>query len=230
MNRGVTNIIRYLMDELVPSAIRDSKWFMYPFFWYAYRGKDLKTAMSFKTLVYKWSEKEYSSFYNGLNTISRNRKTDLNESSIKWILSNIDKEAVSLLDVGCGKGYFLERAEVLNLELTGCDIVDKLQFSSANLVQGFVEKLPFENNSFDVVTCSHTLEHIIEERLAVKELLRVAKKQLVVVVPRQRYYYYTLDEHVNFYLFEERLSSLFKLEKFSCKRMNGDWVYIGKLS
>ena len=97
-------------------------------------------------------------------------------------------------------------------------------------MQGFVEKLPFENNSFDVVTCSHTLEHIIEERLAVKELLRVAKKQLVVVVPRQRYYYYTLDEHVNFYLFEERLSSLFKLEKFSCKRMNGDWVYIGKLS
>ena len=222
-------MIRYVMDEWIPSSIRDNKWFMYPFFCYAYKGKDLKTAMNFKSLVYSWSEKEYSDFYKGINTISRNRKTDLNEKSINLMLKSIDKSAKTLLDVGCGKGYFLERAKHLNLELTGCDIVDKLQFSDAKLVQGFVEKLPFDNNTFDVVTCSHTLEHIIKESVAVEELLRVAKRQLIVVVPCQRYFYYTLDEHVNFYLFEEKLFSLFNLKNYTCKKVNGDWVYIGMI-
>jgi hypothetical protein len=38
MNRSFTNFIRFLMDELVPPIVRDSKWFMFPFFWFGYRG------------------------------------------------------------------------------------------------------------------------------------------------------------------------------------------------
>ena len=111
----------------------------------------------------------------------------------------------------------------------GSDIVDKLQFSDAKLVQGFVEKLPFDNNSFDMVTCSRTLKHSIKERLAIKELLRLAKRQLIVVAPCQRYFYHTPDEYVNFYLFKEKLFSLSNLKNYICKKANGDRTYIGMI-
>jgi len=232
MNRKTTNIIRTIMDEWIPPVIRDSKVFMFPFFWYAYRGKNIKTAMNFKRLVHKWSKKEYGNYYMGLNTISRNRKTDLSEGCIKHILKNIDKSSQTLLDVGCGKGYFLKRAESLGLKLTGCDIVDKAEFfgKETKLVKGLIEALPFKDNHFDVVVCSHTLEHIIDETTSIKELIRVAKKQVIITVPCQRYYYYTLDEHINFYPYKEKLTSLFNIEDYRCELIEGDWVYIGKLN
>ena len=51
MNRGLTNAIRFVMDELIPPFIRDSKVFMYPFYLFAYRGKNIKEVMQFKTKV-----------------------------------------------------------------------------------------------------------------------------------------------------------------------------------
>ena len=90
MNRRLTNSIRFVMDELIPPFIRDSKVFMYPFYYFAYRGKNLKEVMEFKTNVYTYSEKEYADFYNGLDTISRNRKTDLNQGCIDEILKILD--------------------------------------------------------------------------------------------------------------------------------------------
>ncbi len=229
MNRELTNCIRWLMDECIPPIIRDSKWFMYPFFWITYRGKNIKTAMEFKKRVYAWTPEEYRDFYSGLDTISTNRRTDLNEASIRLMLDRADPSATSLLDVGCGKGYFLERAETLGIELTGCDLVDELAFSHADLVQGFAENLPFEDNAFDIVTCSHTLEHILNENAAARELVRVAKKQVMVTVPCQRYFYYTLDEHVNFYPFAEKLSALFGLSDYTCDKVQGDWVFICRI-
>ena len=49
-----------------------------------------------------------------------------------------------------------------------------------------------------MVTCHHTIEHIPNLAPAIAELKRISRKQVMIVTPRQRYYYYTLDEHVNF--------------------------------
>ena len=78
MNRNITNIIRFIMDECLPPIVRDNKIFMYPFYLFAYRGKNIKQVMNFKSNVYNFTEKEYDIFYNNLDTISRNRLTDLN--------------------------------------------------------------------------------------------------------------------------------------------------------
>lgn len=229
MNRQLTNVIRFFMDECIPPIIRDNKYFMYPFFYYAYKGRNIDEAMNFKKLVYQWTDEEYVRFYSNINTISRNRKTDLNEPSIEYIRKNLSKGTQNLLDVGCGKGYFLERLDDTNLDLHGCDIVEKGKKGVYTFHQGHVEKLPFADSSFDIVTCSHTLEHILKPEKAVEELKRVAKKQLIIVVPKQRYFYYTLDEHVNFFDFQERLTGLVGLKNFTCRNIWGDWVYIGYL-
>src|SRR5690606_22540386 len=119
---------------------------------------------------------------------------------IRAMLQSIPSDTRTLLDVGCGRGYFLERVKEARADLSvmGCDVVDKVE-GKLPLTLGRIEALPFPDQSFDVVTCSHTLEHIIDPSDAIRELKRVARRLLFIVVPCQRYYFYTLDEHVNFY-------------------------------
>jgi len=227
MNRQLTNAIRYLMDEWLPPVLRDSRWFMYPAYWLAYRGKNIAQAMDFKRLVHSWSPEEYRDFYGGLDSISRNRATDLNEATIQAMLAALPKGPGRLLDVGCGRGYFLGRVREVrpDLELVGCDVVDKSD-GSFRFEAGFIEQLPFPDQSFDIVTCSHTLEHITQPRAAVLELKRVTKQALFVVVPCQRYYFYTLDEHVNFYPHRHLVMDEMGEPNARCENIQGDWLWM----
>ena len=228
MNRTFTNVIRFFMDECIPPVIRDSKPFMYPFFMFAYRGRNVATAMNFKRVVGNWGPSDYAEYYRGLNTISRNRATDLNGPTLRAIASALDPSAKNLLDVGCGNGYLLERLGGRGLSLFGCDIVDKAAGKAFRYVRANIERLPFPDKAFDVVTCCHTLEHIVDLGAAVSELKRVARKQLIIVVPCQRWYFYTLDEHVNFFPYAETLTSAIRLREFSCRKIWGDWLYVGR--
>ena len=228
MNRSLTNAIRFVMDECLPPIIRDSRLFMYPFFLFAYRGRNVPTAMNFKRLVRNWGPGDYADYYRDLNTISRNRETDLNGACIRAMAEALDPAAKNVLDVGCGNGYFLNQLQSRGLSLHGTDIVDKAKSKSFTYTQAGVEQLPFPDQSFDVVTCSHVLEHIIDLPRAVAELRRVARRQLMVVVPCQRWYFYTLDEHVNFFPYAEQLTSAIGMKDYSCRKLSGDWLYIGR--
>jgi ubiquinone/menaquinone biosynthesis C-methylase UbiE len=229
MNRRLTNAIRFVMDELIPPFIRDSKAFMYPFYLFAYRGKNIKEVMQFKTKVYTYSPEEYTDFYNGLNTISRNRATDLNQACIDFILDKIDPTAKSLVDIGCGGGYLLNKIHERHpsIALTGFDLKEPEKHEVFDFVHGNVERLPFEDHSIDVVVCCHTVEHLIKLDLCISELIRITRKQLFIVTPCQRYFYYTLDEHVNFFPQKESLTSKIPLTEFTCEKLQGDWAYLG---
>lgn len=232
MNRDITNVIRYFMDEWIPPVIRDSRWFMYPFFYIAYRGRNIREVMDFKSRVYSFTPEDYDRFYNNLNTISRNRVTDLNTPSLEYILNHIDPSAQTLVDVGCGNGFLLQqiRQRHPNLQLTGFDIKNTDPNADVySYVKGNIEKMPFPDKSFDVVTCSHTVEHLIKLEQCISELVRIARKQIFIVTPCQRYYYYTLDEHVNFFPFKEKLTSVIPVKDHVCEKLKGDWVYLGRV-
>lgn len=216
------------MDECVPPIIRDSRWFMYPFFYFWFKGKNLKLYMDFKSMVYDMTPEEYANAYRELDSRATDRPTDMNEPTIKAMLEKIDPSATSLLDVGCGRGYWLDRvAEVKNLELTGCDVYDRVAIKKAKYVQGEIDKLLFKDASFDVVTATCILEHIVHVEEAVKELKRVARKQVIIVVPCQRYYYYTLDMHIHFFPNKSDVEALMKMQKHICEKHWGDWLYVG---
>jgi SAM-dependent methyltransferase len=229
MNRKLTNSIRFVMDELIPPFIRDSKYFMYPFFYLAYRGRNIKEMMNFKTNVYGYTPEQYADIYNNLNSISRNRKTDLNEASIDFILKEIENEQGKIIDIGCGSGYLLNLigSSNPNLHRTGFDIKSASGNESFEFVEGNLEKLPFEDNSFDIVLCCHTIEHLLKLDVCIQELQRITKKKLIVITPCQRYFYYTLDEHVNFFPLKEQLLNLFSFDKQTCLPLQGDWGYVG---
>lgn len=229
MNRNLTNIIRFWMDECIPPLIRDSKLFMYPFFYFAYRGKNISEVMQFKSRVTQFTEQEYADFYNSLNSISRNRKTDLNKESIDYILNNIDKTSLNLVDIGCASGYLLglihkKRGE---LKLSGFDIKKFEMPDYINLSNGNIHQLPYKDKEFDTVVCCHTIEHLVGLESCINELIRITRKEIIIVTPKQKPYYYTLDEHVNFFFYKEQLTSIIPLKKFTCSKVKGDWVYHG---
>jgi len=187
--------------------------------------------MHYKKLVYGFSPEEYRQFYENLDSLSRHRLTDLNHKSIAIILSELKSETRTLLDVGCDSGYLLDQIARYRpqIKLAGADISSPSRSCKYEYYQEDIQNLSFADCSFDVVTCCHTLEHIPKVEKAVKELQRICGKTLIIVVPCQRYYFYTLDEHLNFYRREEQLISLLETEHFQlekCQKVWGDWVVV----
>lgn len=95
----------------------------------------------------------------------------------------------SLLDVGGAEGYksnmarqlFGMRVETSDLSSEACKRAEEIYGLKATPVD--IHELPFADGQFDVVTCSETLEHVTDPAKATEEILRVAKKALIITVP-----------------------------------------------
>lgn len=102
----------------------------------------------------------------------------------EWVLEKMScSRGSSLLDVSCGKGWFLKTASDFGLQTTGLDIskvaIDetrKLLGNGANLIVGSGENLPFPEDSFDFATCLGSLEHFEDVGKGVAEISRVLKQ------------------------------------------------------
>jgi SAM-dependent methyltransferase len=229
MKREWTNKIRFVLDELVPPIIRDSKWFMWPFFAAAYGTLSVKEFMNFKSRAYSMGDQEYAKFYGALgNSVSRRRVTDLNEASINYMLRNVPQQAgLSVLDVGAGNGFLLTKLKDQGTwaRTAGVDVAPTKALSEQfETHSGALPKLPFKDKEFDVVLCTHVIEHVVDPVASIRELIRITRTKLMVVVPRQRYYYYTLDEHLNFYPNVEPLAQIFSPAQIKVTLQDGDWV------
>jgi ubiquinone/menaquinone biosynthesis C-methylase UbiE len=231
MNRSCTNIIRFFIDECIPPIIRDSKWFMFPFFWFAYRGKLVKQAMQFKSRVVTMTLGQYADFYETIDSISRTRETDLNAQCLEAILSAVPGGPVKILDAGCGQGFLLRAigARYPKADLYGLDLKTPAEPIPGSFFRGSVDAMPFRGKAFDIVICTHTLEHCMHLERVVQELKRVSGCQLIVVVPKQRPFYYTVDEHLQFFFYRELLTTAIGIPNPECRNLGGDWFYRGRL-
>lgn len=88
-------------------------------------------------------------------------------------------------------------------ETIGLDIEFPKNYTDAvgyTFVKGSLEKIPFPNAHFDTVICSHVLENVPNLDVVLSELLRVTRRRLLIVLPRQRKYRYVTDLHIRFFL------------------------------
>jgi SAM-dependent methyltransferase len=230
MNRKLTNAVRFVMDELIPPFIRDSRVFMYPFYQYWFKGKNISRIMEFKSYFHTLSDSDIQAMYCSLECRANDRGTDLNTESLNYILANLDTSTETILDVGCGRGFFLEQvSRIGRYKIAGCDLFEELAISGGSYYRANVENLPFADKQFDIVTCNHTLEHVIHLERAISELKRIARRQLVITVPCQKYYYYTLDLHIHFFPCESMLINSIRIDNYTCVNLSGDLVYIARL-
>jgi len=225
MKREISNRIRNFIDERLPPSIRDSRTFNYPMFWYWFEGQHVREAMAFKEFAFDLDDREFREFYERIQCRASRRPTDCNEASLQWVMQRVDESARSLMDIGCGRGYWLNRCRFLDISLFGYDMY--LPQANGNFVgiQGDVERLPFADDAFDVVTCFHTLEHCRRLPMAIAELERITAKQLFVIVPKQRYYHHTPDLHLQFFYSPRYLQSLFSNGSSEACEVEGDLVF-----
>ena len=101
-------------------------------------------------------------------------------------------EQGSLLDVGCGEGYWLKfLSERTYLQLSGSDVSqNRINLSKKNINNGKISlsvddirELPYESKEFDQVTALEVLEHVPEWQKGLDELIRVASKRVIITVP-----------------------------------------------
>jgi len=99
----------------------------------------------------------------------------------------------SVLEVGCGSGKEMLRLKDnwrgknnTELNIKGVDLneyaISLCKERGLDVQSGDMESLPFEDNCFDIVIAQHSIEHGDTEK-AIKELVRVASKKIIIVVP-----------------------------------------------
>jgi ubiquinone/menaquinone biosynthesis C-methylase UbiE len=97
----------------------------------------------------------------------------------------------SLLDVGGAEGYKAALARsIFNVSVQSVDLSAEACKRAKEIfdVDGEpidIHNLPYNDNEFDVVLCSETLEHVSDIQSATRELIRVCKKAVVITVPHE---------------------------------------------
>lgn len=114
----------------------------------------------------------------------------------KTVLSWIDyKTERYILDLGCGKGELLKQIEV---RLNSCEIDRKFKISGLDISPNMIEKakknsdiefkvgdsedIPFNDNTFQVVTCLNSFHHYENPEKVLKEIYRVLKYEGKIII------------------------------------------------
>lgn len=87
-----------------------------------------------------------------------------------------DVGGLKTLDLGAGGGMFAASLQELGAEPIGCDLVNQWQFSEIPFIQAdFDQPLPFEDETFDVVTIIEALNYVESAEHVFREAHRVLK-------------------------------------------------------
>jgi SAM-dependent methyltransferase len=93
---------------------------------------------------------------------------------------NLKKPGITHLDIGCGDGFIFE-CRPLNWISHGIDATPEMlkictnNYQDVVLKEGIAELLPYEDESFDVVTCYSFLDHLESTERFYFEAMRVLK-------------------------------------------------------
>ncbi|WP_230742988.1 class I SAM-dependent methyltransferase [Methanooceanicella nereidis] len=96
------------------------------------------------------------------------------------------------LDVGCGEGFVTQYLNLKNS--TGIDISNNaLIFArkinkNTNFCRSSIYKLPFKDESFDLIMALEVLEHLEDPDSALCEIKRISRKYCLLSVPNEPYF------------------------------------------
>lgn len=141
-----------------------------------------------------------------LTQLSTNFQKHTNKNPLqKFLIRNFYRSFISLtrplrpnsiLDVGCGEGFTLNELyfKKIGKKLEGVDnsktalSLGKNLFPYLSLNYASIYKLPYKDNSFDLVVCMEVLEHLKDPKKALFEIMRVSKKYAILSVPNEPFF------------------------------------------
>lgn len=217
------------------------------------------TACKFRLTNPRPDDKSIGSYYKSENYVSHNDESSGFVNSVYRLVRNYTLGSKSrlikklnggegrLLDVGCGTGSFLERCKSDGWRITGVETDATVRaFAQEKLgiqIQSDVSEIR-SNESFDVITLWHVLEHIPDLNDAVRRLSMLLSPNgtLLVAVPnsnsydakyfRENWAAYDVPRHL-YHFTPSTIEKLFKkygLQLVEMKPMVFDAFYIAMLS
>ncbi len=127
------------------------------------------------------SKEELETYYSNYSYASEFYLSPVTIKSYNLLLDEFEKyrKTNKILDVGCGRGWFLIEAKKRGWETYGVEFSDTAikicREQGINVKAGVLNSADFESSSFDVITSFEVLEHINnpnEEIAMIRELLR----------------------------------------------------------
>jgi 2-polyprenyl-3-methyl-5-hydroxy-6-metoxy-1,4-benzoquinol methylase len=113
----------------------------------------------------------------------------------KQIIAKILPGVRTIADIGCEGAKITAYLSLCGYNVTGVDLDARM----IKYVKGLIKKnnydyqinftianiynLPFTDNHFDCVICSETIEHLKYPKTAIAELVRIAKRQIILTTP-----------------------------------------------
>jgi SAM-dependent methyltransferase len=108
---------------------------------------------------------------------------DLAADTVALLAPHTDLQGASVLDVGAGPRQFAGAFAAAGARYVGLDVsVGDLAAAAAPDVVGVGERLPFADQSLDVVMSSNVMEHVPRPGAVAREMVRVVRPGGLVVV------------------------------------------------
>lgn len=133
---------------------------------------DLKSCISYN----KNSERDYGYYLTIAKTMMNNEEVRNNKS-------------LKVLDLGCNKGFLVKAFREMEADSYGCDISHEALSSSPTEIRDYLklldittDKLPFDNEEFDLITMLDVVEHLSSFDLTLSELNRVLRTRGLIYI------------------------------------------------
>jgi ubiquinone/menaquinone biosynthesis C-methylase UbiE len=121
--------------------------------------------------------------------------TPLNlQKRLRFIMRHGAATGTRLLDCGCGAGEYVVALRRLGLEAYGVEFLQQKVINARAagvpsdwILQGDLEQLPYPDQSYDAALLNEVLEHVPDERKALREIWRVLRPggTLIVLSPNR---------------------------------------------
>ena len=184
----------------------------------------------------------------GLFATIYNKVKKINIKNKFKIVVSCQPSVVSLLDIGCGVGDFLLYAKENGCSVTGIEPnEDARKIAEKKLNCKILSPKELENipdNSFNIITMWHVLEHVADLKTEIHHLQRILKKdgKLILALPNYKSYdaeyykdkwaAYDVPRHINHFS-QTSIKNIFKetkLQLIDIKPLKWDSFYISMLS
>lgn len=226
----VSRLLNSIAGEALPPTIRDCGLFGALLTWIF--GRRIQTFERLRGASPSLSTKALMAFY-GEQLSGRARRVSDNTPEV---IKRINAEALPGLvcDVGCGTGHLLNEL-VQNGARSGVGVDINVSHEGAAdgvlFVEALIDRLPFADATFDTVVSTHALEHTLDICAAVSELRRIARRRLIIVVPRERPSRWALNAHLHFFVYPWQLALVMRpAGTYRCERLGSALFYIEDLT